>query len=60
MHILNLLRDKLIGLFTLWMYLKYKDLGIVQNISEYKRLLLPTLFYVIGTRRIQTSVVLCK
>lgn len=60
MHILNWLRDKLIGLFTLRMYLKYKDLGIVQNISEYKRLLLPTLSYVIGTRRIQTSVVLCK
>lgn len=60
MHILNWLRDKLIGLFTLRMYLKYKDLGIVQNISEYKRLLLPTLFYVIRTRPIQTSVVLCK
>ena len=60
MHILNWLRDKLIGLFSLRMYLKYKDLGIVQNISEYKRLLLPTLFYVIRTWPIQTSVVLCE
>lgn len=54
------LHHNLIGLFTRQMYLIYKDLGIVQNISEYKRLLLPTLFYVIGTRPIQTSVVLCK
>lgn len=60
MHILKLLRGRLIQLFTQQMYLKYKDLGIVQNISEYKRLLLPTLFYVIGTRPIQTSVVLCE
>ena len=60
MHILKLLRGRLIQLFTQQMYLKYKDLGIVQNISEYKRLLLPTLFYVIGTWPIQTSVVLCE
>lgn len=55
MDFLNLLHRELIGLFTRRMYLKYKDLGIVQNISEYKRLLLPMIFYVVHTQPIRTA-----
>ena len=54
-HILHILGGKLIHLFTRKTYLKYKELGIIQNISEYRRLLLPMIFYVIRTQPIRTA-----
>ena len=54
-HILNILGSKLVHLFTRKTYLKYKELGIIQNISEYRRLLLPMIFYVIRTQPIRTA-----
>lgn len=54
-HILSILGSKLIHLFTRKTYLKYKELGIIQNISEYRRLLLPMIFYVVRTQPIRTA-----